>query len=168
MQYSRDWLCRLFPTSDFFTETQTHASSIYSLTHYANTMADIYFINIKFWFSKLFSGFKFFSHFLKAFFGNKGAPYLLLIWFKVLKFVVRFCKKQCIAHKNEKHARVFDYFFQFIRELITWRLVFWQYVALDTFYSAKNLLSLFPTISANSYQNFRKIWEKRPPPKMFL
>ena len=131
-------------------------------------IAEIYCINIKFWFSKLFSGVSFFSPFLQAFFRNKGAPYLLLIWFKVLKFVVRFCKKQCIAHKNEKHARVFDYYFQFIRELITWRLVFWQYVALDTFYSAKNLLSLFPTISANSYQNFRKIWEKRPPPKMFL
>ena len=67
---------------------------------------------------------KVFFPFLKTFFGNKGTPYLLLIWFKVLKFVVRFCKKQCVAHKNEKDARVFDYFFQLIPELITWHLVF--------------------------------------------
>ena len=110
----------------------------------------------------------FFSPFLKAFFGNKGAPYLLLIWFKALKFVVRFYKKQCIAHKNEKYARVFDYFFQFIRVLITGHLTFWQFIALDTFYSAKDSISLFPTVSASSYQNFQKIWGKRPPPKMFL
>ena len=75
-------------------------------------------------FQNFFLGVSFFSPFLKAFFGNKGAPYLLLIWFKVLKFIVRFYKKQCIAHKNEKHARVFDYFFHFIRELITFLAIY--------------------------------------------
>ena len=71
-----------------------------------------------------FLGVSFFSPFLKAFFGNNGAPYLLLIWFKVLKYALRFCEKQCIAYKNEKYARVFDYLFQFIRELITGQLFF--------------------------------------------
>ena len=94
-----------------------------------------------------------FSPFLKAFFVNKSAPYLLLIWFIVLKFVVRFCKEQCIAHKNEKDVRVFDVFFP-------WHIYIYIYlwfIAVDNSNSPKDLISFFPTISANSYQNFLKI-----------